>query len=71
MSKRRAKPSKPLADEALRGYYREKADQCQRRADATADAASRDLWLRLARQWTWLAQQTRSGRTLSSGRVSR
>jgi len=42
----------------LASYYRQKAAECLRYAEATSDPAARDEWITLANGWTQLALHT-------------
>jgi hypothetical protein len=45
----------PLDQGGMIGFYRRLADACLEAADASADPATRDDWIRLANKWTHLA----------------
>jgi hypothetical protein len=60
------KPAKTDSDEppperepnTLASYYRQKASECLRFAEAASDAAAREEWITLANGWTQLALHT-------------
>jgi hypothetical protein len=47
-------PGRPLEQDQLTAFYRQKANECLRLAEATAGEA-RHQWLTLANGWTQLA----------------
>jgi hypothetical protein len=46
---------RPSDAEGTARYYRQKAEECARAAQATRDGDTRDQWLQLSNQWTYLA----------------
>jgi hypothetical protein len=47
------------AEDQRIAYYQLKADECRDLASSAADPETRDEWLRLANQWTYLVLHAR------------
>jgi hypothetical protein len=50
-----AVPTPPGDTLSSSAFYRQRAAECREIAKTASDVATRDEWLRLANQWTYLA----------------